>query len=210
LEAGKKFNLWKIDDVYAAVGDGSLTSQQIITKIKDKYLPKAELGLPKLKTSGGKGKSAGISIKGVGDVMVRLSLCCNPIPADDIVGYITRGRGVSIHRTDCPNVMHYRKDEPHRIIEDLTWDTEAQAPYRVAIEVEAIDRPRLATDIMNIIADTKININAINARGVSRNLALVDLKIEVNSMEQLTHIMEKIKRVKDVLEVRRVLPKRES
>jgi len=210
LEAGKKFNLWKVDDVYAAVGDGSLTPQQIITRIKDKYLPKEEQIVPELKTYRGKRKSsAGVSIKGVGDVMVRLSLCCNPIPGDDIVGYITRGRGVSIHRRDCPNVIHYRREEPHRIVDDLAWDTETPAPYRVAIEVEAIDRPRLATDIMNVIADTKININAINARAVSRNLALVDLKIEVDSQEQLTHIMEKIKRVQDVLEVRRVLPKRD-
>lgn len=211
LEAGKKFNLNRLDDIYAAVGDGSLTAQQIITKIKDKYLPKEEQEVPELTTSGAKAKSSeGISIKGVGDVMVRLALCCNPIPGDAIVGYITRGRGVSIHRTDCPNVIHYRSTEPHRIVEELNWDAQPRVPYRVVIEVEAIDRPRLATDIMTVVADTKININAVNARAVSRNLALVDLKIEVNSMEQLNHVMEKIKRVKDVLEVRRVLPKKEG
>lgn len=211
LDAGKKFNLFKVDDVYAAVGDGSLTAQQIITKIKDKFLPKEDAAMPDIKLTGGTAKSSGgVSITGVGDVMVRLSLCCNPIPGDEIVGYITRGRGVSIHRTDCPNVIHYKKEEPHRIVEDLRWDVDTKVPYRVAIEVEAMDRPRLASDIMNVFAETKLNIIAINARAVSRTMALVDLKIEVNSMEQLGHIMEKIRRVQDVLEVRRVVPKKEK
>lgn len=212
LEAGKKFSLGKVEDIFAAVGDGSLTPQQIVARIKEKHFPQEEeQRLPEITLAHGNGKSsAGIRIKGVGEVMVRLSMCCNPIPGDDIVGYITRGRGISIHRSDCPNILHYRKEEPHRILEELTWDTDIQAPYRVAIEVEAIDRPRLATDIMNVVTDTKININAVNARGVSRNLALVDLKIEVTSMEQLNHIMEKIRRVKDVMEVRRVLPRKDN
>lgn len=211
LDAGKKFNLFKVDDVYAAVGDGSLTAQQIVTRIKDKFLPKEDAAMPDIKLTRGTAKSSGgVSITGVGDVMVRLALCCNPIPGDEIVGYITRGRGVSIHRSDCPNVIHYKKEEPHRMVEDLRWDVDTKVPYRVAIEVEAMDRPRLATDIMNVIAETKLNIIAINARAVSRNMALVDLKIEVNSMEQLDHIMEKIRRVQDVLEVRRVVPKKEK
>ena len=210
IEAGKKFNLGKLEDVLAAVGDGSITAQQIITRIKDKYLPKAE-ALPELKYAEGYEKtSAGIRVKGVGDVMVRLSRCCNPIPSDEIVGYITRGRGISIHRADCPNVQHYRKEEMHRILEDVFWDTETDVDYRVVIEVEGLDRPRLVTDIMNVVADTKTDINAVNARAASRNLALVHLKIQVNSMEQLKHVMEKIRRVKDVLEVRRVVPKKDS
>lgn len=211
LEAGKKFNLWKVDDVYAAVGDGSLTAQQIISRIKDKYLPKEDEETPKI-TIGRKHKksSAGIRLKGVGDVMVRLSMCCNPIPGDEIVGYITRGRGISIHRADCPNVSHYRREERHRIMDDISWDDETDVSYRIAVEVEALDRPRLTTDIMNVIADTKANINAVNARAVSQNLAMVHLKIEVESMEQMNHILEKIRRVKDVLEVRRVVPKKES
>lgn len=211
LDAGRKFNLGKIDDVFAAVGDGSITAQQVVTRIKDKFLPKAEAEPPELKYAEGHEKSsAGIRIKGVGDVMVRLSRCCNPIPSDEIVGYITRGRGISIHRADCPNVLHYRKEEAHRILDDVFWDNETEVDYRVVIEVEGLDRPRLVTDIMNVVADTKTDINAVNARGASRNLALVSLKIEVGSMEQLTHVMEKIRRVKDVLDVRRVVPRKEG
>ena len=114
LEVGKKFNLGKVDDVYAAVGNGTLTPQQVIARIRDKYLPKEEKEIPEL-TKGYQKSSGGIRIKDVGDVMVRLSMCCNPIPGDDIVGYITRGRGISIHRSDCPNVQHYRKEEEDRI-----------------------------------------------------------------------------------------------
>ena len=89
--------------------------------------------MPEL-TQGYQKSSGGIRIKGVGDVMVRLSMCCNPIPGDDIVGYITRGRGISIHRSDCPNVQHYRREEKHRILEDVSWDTESNVSYRVVVE----------------------------------------------------------------------------
>ncbi|MGI6554174.1 MAG: RelA/SpoT family protein [Bacillota bacterium] len=208
LEIGKKFNLGKVDDVFAAIGNGALTPQQVITRIKDKYLPKEEQGMPEL-TQGYQKSSGGIRIKGVGDVMVRLSMCCNPIPGDDIVGYITRGRGISIHRSDCPNVQHYRREEKHRILEDVSWDTESNVSYRVVVEVEALDRARLTTDIMNVVADTKANINAVNARAVSHNLALIHLKIEVSSIEQMNHILDKIRRVQDVLDVRRVVPKKD-
>ena len=208
LEIGKKFNLGKVDDVFAAVGNGALTPQQVIARIKDKYLPKEEQEMPEL-TQGYQKSSGGIRIKGVGDVMVRLSMCCNPIPGDDIVGYITRGRGISIHRSDCPNVQHYRREEKHRIVEDVSWDTESNVSYRVVVEVEALDRARLTTDIMNVVADTKANINAVNARAVSHNLALIHLKIEVSSIEQMNHILEKIRRVPDVLDVRRVVPKKD-
>jgi len=212
LEAGKKFNLGKVEDIYAALGDGTITPQQIISRIKEKYLiHEKEQEIPEIKPTGQHEKiSKGVRVKDVGDVMVRLARCCNPLPGDEIVGYITRGRGISIHRADCPNVGYYREEEGQRILEEVSWDTNTATTYRVAIEVEAIDRPRLATDIMNVIADSKIIINAVNARAVSNRLALVHLKIEVKSLEQMERVMEKIRRVKDVLEVRRVVPKREA
>ena len=211
VEVGSRFNLFKLDDVLAAVGDGTLTPLQIVSRLKDKYLPEEDRAehvevkpsLKRYKASGG------IRVKGVGDVMVRLSRCCNPLPGDEIVGYITRGRGISIHRADCPNIGHYKNDEQSRIIE-VSWDTGTEGSYRVTIEIEAIDRPRLATDIMNVVTETKTIINAINARAVSQNFALVHLKIEVVSMEHMQHVIDKIRRVKDVLEVRRVVPKAEQ
>ncbi len=212
LEMGRKFNLSKIEDVYAAIGDGTITPQQVISRIKEKYLgDDAKQIVPEIKPTGRTDKSSkGIRVKGVGDIMVRLAKCCNPLPGDDIVGYITRGRGITIHRSDCPNVLYYRSEEEQRIVDEVSWDTNNDATYRVAIEIEAIDRPRLAADIMNVVADSKIIINAINARAVSNKLALIHLKVEVKSIEQMERLMEKLRKVQDVLEVRRVVPRHES
>ena len=140
--------------------------------------------------------------------MVRLAKCCNPLPGDEIIGYITRGRGITIHRKDCPNVSYYREEEANGSWRRFTG-ADVEGVYRVALEIEAIDRSRLAMDIMNVVADAKTTINAINARAISNNLALVQLKIEVKSLEQMRHVMDKIGRIRDVLEVRRVIPKKE-
>jgi len=212
LEVGRKFNLSKVEDVYAAIGDGTITPQQVISKIREKYLEDStEQIIPEIKPAGKTDKSSkGVRVKGVGDIMVRLARCCNPLPGDDIVGYITRGRGITIHRSDCPNVLYYRAEEEQRILDEVSWDTNNAATYRVAIEIEAIDRPRLAADIMNVVADSKIVINAINARAVSNKLALIHLKVEVKSLEQMERLMEKLRRVQDVLEVRRIVPRNES
>ncbi|NLO90253.1 MAG: bifunctional (p)ppGpp synthetase/guanosine-3',5'-bis(diphosphate) 3'-pyrophosphohydrolase [Clostridia bacterium] len=212
LEVGKRFNLSKVEDVYAAIGDGTITPQQVISRIKEKYLEDdTEQIIPEIKPARRSDKSSkGVRVKGVGDIMVRLARCCNPLPGDDIVGYITRGRGITIHRSDCPNILYYRAEEEQRILDEVSWDTNNAATYRVAIEIEAIDRPRLAADIMNVVADSKIVINAINARAVSNKLALLHLKVEVKSLEQMDRLMEKLRRVHDVLEVRRVVPRSES
>jgi GTP pyrophosphokinase len=149
--------------------------------------------------------SQGVRVKGIDNVVVRLAHCCNPLPGDAIIGYITRGRGVSVHRSDCPNILHHLRQEAERIIE-VAWDQDAEATYQVQIEALALDRPRLAMDIMSAVADTKTIINAVHARATRNNMATVDLKLEIRSLEHLQYIMEKIKRVKDVMEVKRVTP----
>ncbi|NLK00973.1 MAG: bifunctional (p)ppGpp synthetase/guanosine-3',5'-bis(diphosphate) 3'-pyrophosphohydrolase [Clostridia bacterium] len=209
-EAGKKFNLFKPEDVYAAVGDGTITAKQVIQRIREKFFhDEQETEIPQIQPAREGKTSEGVRVKGVGDVMVRLAKCCNPLPGDEIIGYITRGRGITIHRKDCPNVSYYREEEGQRIMEEVYWGSDVEGVYRVALEIEAIDRSRLAMDIMNVVADAKTTINAINARAISNNLALVQLKIEVKSLEQMRHVMDKIGRIRDVLEVRRVIPKKE-
>jgi len=149
--------------------------------------------------------TTGIKVKGEKNMVVRLAHCCNPLPGDQIIGYITRGRGVSVHRADCPNIAYYYHDEMERLIE-VSWDEETPATYQVEIEVKAFDRPRLTTDIMNIIADTKTIINAVNARAKKNKMALVNLKLEIRDLEHLYGIIQKVSRVSDVLEVHRVVP----
>lgn len=208
-EVARKFNLQGVDELYLAISDGVITSTQVVVKLRENLKKAGEndekLSLPVSPWKGYGRPSQGIRVKGIDNVMVRLSRCCNPLPGDDIVGYVTRGRGVSIHRSDCANVNHYLSDDAGRMIE-VAWDTFDDGKYQVQIEVVAIDRPRLAMDVMTAIVDTKTVINAVNARATRDNLATVDLKLEIRGIEHLDYITSKIKRVKDVLEVRRVVP----
>ncbi len=209
LEATKKFRLPSIEDLYVAIGDGGITALQALGRIKDS-LPDQEKEEPKqkaiVKPWDGYGKaSQGIRVRGIDNVMVRLSHCCNPLPGDEIQGYITRGRGVSIHRQDCPNIVYAQQNEEERLV-PVSWESEEDSVYQVQLEAIAFDRPRLAMDIMNTVADTKTVINSVHARAKKNSLAVVDLKLEIRSLEHLHYIMGKINRVKDVLEVKRITP----
>lgn len=208
-EVAKKFNLQGVDELYIALNDGVITVSQIFMKLREiskgsaKGNDEAALAVAPRK---GYGKpSQGVRVKGVDNVVVRLSRCCNPLPGDSILGYVTRGRGVSIHRTDCPNIIHYRGEDSGRIIE-VAWDAEVDGTFQVQLEAIAIDRPRLAMDIMMAVADTKTIINAINARATKDNLATIDLKLEIKGLDHLEYITNRIKKVHDVLEVKRVTP----
>jgi len=212
-EAARKFNFSSFEDLLVAIGDGVITPAQALGDlIKGKEVEEKEEekpavdSLPQAKSWIGFSRpSQGVRVKGIDNVVVRLAHCCNPLPGDAIIGYITRGRGVSVHRSDCPNILHHLRQEAERIIE-VAWDQDAEATYQVQIEALALDRPRLAMDIMSAVADTKTIINAVHARATRNNMATVDLKLEIRSLEHLQYIMEKIKRVKDVMEVKRVTP----
>jgi len=208
-EAAKKFNIVSAEDMLLTVGDGGISPSQVMAKLKEiapALTKESTVPIPTAKPWMGYGKpSQGIRVKGVDNVTVRLSRCCNPVPDDDIIGYITRGRGVSIHRIDCPNIAHHHESEKERIIE-VAWDAEAEAVFHVHIEAIALDRPKLAMDIMTTIADTKTIINSIHARAAKNNLAVVDLKLEIKGLDHLKFLVEKIKRVKDVMDVKRITP----
>lgn len=147
---------------------------------------------------------AAVRIKGVDDVAIKLSRCCNPLPGDNVLGYITRGRGVSVHRRDCPNMQNYLKLEKERIL-DVEW-ADDRGIYFLELEVKAFDRPRLTTDVMNVIADTRIQINSVFSRVTKNNFAVMNLKLEIKDVSQVQAIIQRIQQIKDVLEVRRVLP----
>lgn len=219
LETAKKFSMNHYDDLFAAVGEGTITPGQVITRIRDDYykdVKKVSMEVPlkeiQKEIQQGKGSrqgqgAHGISIKGVDDVLVRLSHCCNPLPGDAVIGYITRGRGVSVHRTDCPNIQFLLNEEQGRIVQ-VNWEEEKESVYQVELEVYAMDRPRLTLDIMNTIADMKLHINSVNARISKNKLTIINLKVDIHSITQLNYLIEKIKRYKDVTDVFRVIPKR--
>lgn len=215
-EIVKRFSMSAADDLLAAIGEGAVSPLQIITKLKDDIIKLKKLGddtlFPDYPVETKKGQSygksqQGVRVRGVDDVMIRFAHCCNPLPGDPIIGYITRGRGVSVHRTDCSNVTHHIIEEQGRIV-DVTWDENDQSTYQVEIEVVAMDRSRLTTDIMNTIADMKVQINAVRARATRNDQATVNLKIEIRSLSHLEHVMEKIKRLKGIIDVFRVTPQK--
>lgn len=210
-EVAKKYNISSVDDFYALLGEGGFfTPLQVVAKLRENVTQKDNNEIEKMPVSvkpwADYGKpSQGIRVRGIENVMVRLSRCCNPLPGDEIIGYITRGRGVSVHRKDCPNIIHHLNNEYERII-DVAWDNQEGAIYQVQIEAIAIDRPQLAMDIIRIVTDTKTIINAVNARATKNNKAIIDLKVEIKSLDHLKYIIEKVKKVKDVIEVKRVTP----
>ncbi|NLU47818.1 MAG: bifunctional (p)ppGpp synthetase/guanosine-3',5'-bis(diphosphate) 3'-pyrophosphohydrolase [Syntrophomonadaceae bacterium] len=210
LEVARRLGYNSADDLYAAVGDGNITVNQVLNKLKELFFHDAQvddivpLNVTDRVIPHRDRDSSALRIKGVDDVAIRLARCCNPLPGDPVLGYITRGRGVSVHRKDCPNLNNYLRTEKDRIIE--VEGAEERGIYTVEIEIKAMDRARLTADIMNIIADMRINILSVFSRATKNNLAIMNLKLEIKDMPQMYAVMQRLQKVKDVLEVHRVLP----
>ncbi len=214
LEIGRRFNLMGVDDVYAAIADGTISPLTIVNRIKED-LKKEELKLARaltveeqpLKsepppTSQPVQPVQGVQVKGTGNLLTRLAHCCNPVPGDPITGYITRGRGVSIHRSDCRNVVLWQKTDRDRLVE-ASWDQGVQHPFQVKLEITAMDRAGLLSDVMAVIAEMKMSASWVTARGRKDRQASIEMILEMKSKEELDYLIGKINRVKDVCEVRR-------
>ncbi len=206
-DVGRSFNLMSVDDLYAAVGYGGVSVHQVISRLREennrrKGETEEEEVLPELKTvKQVKSGPAGVSISGMDNLLMRIARCCNPVPGDDIVGFITRGRGVTIHRRDCPNLVHYSTDNGRLI--DASWDSLVKAAYPVDVEVSANDRKNLLSDIMTAVNESKIDMTAVSARADKNRVATIHLTMVVRDQVHLEQIMSKIKKIKDVYAIRR-------
>jgi guanosine-3',5'-bis(diphosphate) 3'-pyrophosphohydrolase len=205
-----RFGYATVDDLYVSLGEGGVTINQLINKLKELYFKDKPMEdilttVNTVQTLPHRDRETGaVRVKGVDDVAIRLAHCCNPLPGDKILGYITRGRGVSVHRQDCPNMINYLKNEKDRLLE-VEWADDTGI-YTVELEVRAIDRPRLTSDVMDVIADVRIHINSVFSRVTKNNQAVMNLKLEFKDLSKLQAVMERIQKIKDVLEIRRVLP----
>ena len=202
-----KFN--SIEDMYASVGFGAITSGKVIARILEEYRKvhkeeNVEQKLEELSKEKNitKPSKSGVVVKGIDNCLVKLSKCCNPVPGDDIVGYITRGRGVSIHRADCKNLKDLFEDEESRMI-DVYWYTEKEAAYNVDIEVFANDRSGLLADIIAQISNAKTKLIAVNCRANKERIAITEVTVEVENLEQLNDVLKAIRKVDSVYEVKR-------
>ena len=211
-EVAQKLKLPSEDDLLASLGYGGITTHGIMSKLIE--LHKQELQettspdisklLSELKPSQGtvKKSSHGILVEGEGGLLVRLARCCNPIPGDPIVGYITRGRGVSVHRADCPNVLN-DVDSLARVIE-VDWDIGLDKVYTVQIAIICNDQSGVLTKLLAAPSEMKININSINAKpNRSNKTSTVIMGLDVKSAQQVSQLMTKLRRLKDVFSVTR-------
>lgn len=209
-DIAKKLNVGNEGDLLATLGFGGLSLHSVMTKLIEAYKKDVRSNTPpdltsllsELKPKRTKSKSShGILVKGESGLMVRLARCCNPVPGDPIIGYITRGRGVSVHRTDCTNILN-DAEEYERMIE-VNWDISIDDVYNVSLEVQASDRAGLLSDIMMILSETKTNANTVNAKVLKNKMATITISLNISNINQLENIMTKIRRVKDVYSVHR-------
>jgi GTP pyrophosphokinase len=184
------------DDLFAALGSGSINSSQIMLKLSGELEPTEETleVLPPRKVS-----PVGINVLGVGDLLTRLANCCHPLPGDRIIGYITQGRGITVHRRDCPNITN--EQEKERLVK-VEWGDVTQV-YPVTIEVDAWDRVGLVRDISAIIAEEGVNLSDVSTDNHRDNSVTLHLTLEVKSAAQLSRIMSKIHSVWNVVSVAR-------
>lgn len=211
----KKYGFRDWDSVLAAVGHGGLKEGQVINKLLEIYTKehKGELTDEKVLEAAEETKDklhirkskSGIVVKGIHDVSVRFSRCCNPIPGDEIVGYVTRGRGVTIHRTDCINIINMSLEDRERLI-DAEWQSESVGDgeqYTAEINVYANNRTGLLVDISKIFTERKIDITSMNTRTSKQGRATINIAFDIKSKEELSSLVEKIRQVESVLDIGR-------
>lgn len=216
-EAATKFTFNDIEDMLAAIGFQGITAAQIVTKLTEKLRREQEEAsqieltneVTAIKSSSApkhsKNNNNGIRVKGVDNLLVRFARCCNPVPGDLIIGYITRGRGVSVHRMDCQNIpFGTDHEEVDRVIE-VEWVESISANYSVDIEVTGSDRRGLLNEVLQAVSETKTNISAVSGRTAKNKMAIIHMTVLINNTEHLTSVVEKIKRIKDIYSVQRIM-----
>ncbi|HVS47212.1 MAG TPA: bifunctional (p)ppGpp synthetase/guanosine-3',5'-bis(diphosphate) 3'-pyrophosphohydrolase [Verrucomicrobiae bacterium] len=200
-----RMNFASTDDLFAAIGFGDASAQAVANRVRDELKSDNVVEITRIARPPARRaakKSSGIRIAGVDDVLVRLSKCCSPVPGDPIMGYVTIGRGVSVHRADCPNVA-YMNATPERILR-ATWDSHVDATHAVDIEIEAGDRPALLQDIMAIVAESKTQVSSVTARAKRDGSAVTSLTVQITDLDHLHKLLTKLGNLKDVRNVYRV------
>jgi len=202
-----KFNT--IEDMYSAVGFGAITAAKVIAKMlevykkdnQDEYIEQTLEDLINERARKTKPSNVGIIVKGIDNCLVRLSKCCNPVPGDDIIGFVTRGRGVSVHRKDCVNVKDLISQEDRMI--DVYWYNEPNSSYNVDIEILANDRNGILADIIKQIASVKTRLIAVNSKLNKDKTVATDVTVEVENLDDLNSILKALRKIDNVYEVNR-------
>lgn len=209
-QMAKAVNYRSVEDMYAALGAGDIRLSQVISAAQQQvetshHEAQLDLALPghTSRVHRGADAAAGINIRGVGNLLTTIAPCCKPVPGDLIIGYITKNRGVSIHREDCVNVLQLRQHESDRVV-DVSWGEDAETTYPVDIYVEAFDRSGLLRDLMMVMANENVNLIAANTQSDKKsNIAQISLTVEIGRLELLGKVMDKIIQIPNVTDVHR-------
>ncbi|MBO4954003.1 MAG: bifunctional (p)ppGpp synthetase/guanosine-3',5'-bis(diphosphate) 3'-pyrophosphohydrolase, partial [Clostridia bacterium] len=200
----KRYGFNSLEDLYLGIGYGAITAAKVIARLKEEYKKcNPEVKLPVASESKRTAAhSSGVVVEGIDNCLVKMAKCCNPVPGDAIIGYITRGRGVSVHRCDCVNVNGLNKEEAGRLIH-VSWEERVHNTYIAQIELFATDRDNLVVDIVNTIADHKIPLKGINARAGKNQTAAVEITLEIVDSVQLDRLIYKLMTLRGVDNVSR-------
>ena len=209
LAAAKRFNVGQVADLYAAIGSGNARLQQVLNFLQqqdDKHKPPVELApeeIIKPTNNQQKVDKNGITVSGVGNLLTHMAQCCQPVPGDNILGFITQGRGISVHRQDCEQLGHLLSQQPEREIE-VQWGEQNQQKYQLSIFIIANDRQGLLRDVSSIIANDRISILGLETKTDSQQVTRMSIKLELVHLDTLAKLTNKLLQLDDVIEVKRL------
>ena len=204
-----RYKFATVEDLYASIGFGGISVNKLMARLLDEYRKEHEdqdfeekiEQLAKEKPSRIKPSKTGVVVKGIDNCLVKLSKCCNPLPGDEIIGYITKGRGVSVHRTDCVNINELLKEED-RII-DVYWFDDVNGSYKVEIEILANDRQGLLKDVIKQVENSKVKLTGMNSKSTKEGIAIIDLSLEVENIDILNKVISAFRNIENVYDVNR-------
>ena len=205
----ERYKFAGVDDLFASIGFGGISVNKLIARLLDEYRKEheeedLEQKIEELATAKPvitKTSKTGVVVKGIDNCLVKLSKCCNPLPGDEIIGYITKGRGVSVHRTDCTNVNDLLNEENRMI--DVYWVDDINGSYNVEIEILANDRTGLLKDVIKQVENAKLKTVGINSRTTKENIAIINISIDLENIDTLNKIIHSLRNIENVYEVTR-------
>ena len=203
-----------LDSMHVAIGEGRLSTQSVTSRVIRLFEPEAaedededvDWPSPPRRLRKGKSRGKGVIVEGHDDLLVRLARCCTPVPGDQIVGFLTRGRGVSVHRIDCPNAVALRASNEEGRMIDVWWDSQQQGTFIAAIQIEALDRAKLLRDVTAAISDQGIHILSSTTRTGRDGIAALSFTFELGDPSHLEHVISSVKTVDSVFDAYRVVP----
>jgi guanosine-3',5'-bis(diphosphate) 3'-pyrophosphohydrolase len=212
-KVAEKFNFLNEEDMYAAVGYNGVTALQVANRLTEKWRKKRDQeqsasitnAISDLKAyPSSKKRESGVRVHGIDNLLIRLSRCCNPVPGDEIIGYITKGRGVSVHRADCTNID---KNEVQARLIPVEWESSLndRKEYNVDIEISGFDRSGLLNEVLQAVNETKTNISAVTGKTDRNKMATINMSIAIHNVTHLQKVVDRIKQIPDIYSVRRMM-----